>query len=213
METKKERVMGPKGFLHKASGKISAEAFLKQHRAWLETGDLAQYTSPILRQIDAREILPTPGLQAIKAVVLSHHLAVESRKAETAMEKAASEPGTRKSYLATILDAEGNVVCTRINDKGAEVELRESFDLGSDAERWCDRRLFDGASDWFGMVEMTKIHNSDGEPLTTIIMRQDAIARVLKVKKGPVSKSKPKSTGSLSFGVKVSNSVSKFSHG
>jgi hypothetical protein len=207
-----DRKMTSKMFLNRSNGKVSATAFLAQHRVFLETGDLAEYTSPILRQIDAREILPTPGLQAIKAVVLSHHLAVESRKAETAMEKAATEPGTRKSYLATILDSEGNV-CTRINDKGAEVDLRESFDMGSDAERWCDRRLFDGASDWFGMVEMTKIHNSDGEPLTTIIMRQDAIARILKIKKGPVSKSKPKSTGSLSFGVKVSNSVAKFSHG
>jgi hypothetical protein len=206
-----ERKMTPKGFLHKSNGKLSAEAFLKQHREWLTTGELAQFTSPILRKLDEKEILPTPALAEIKAVVLSHHLAVEVHKAEVAMEKA-SEPTTKKNYLVTIRDAEGNV-CTRINEKGETVDLRQSFDIGSDAEGWADRRLFEGASDWFGIIEMTKMFKADGSPISNIVLRQDAIARILKVKKSAVMKSKPKSTNSLGFGVKVSQSVAKFSHG
>jgi len=206
-----ERKMTPKGFLHKANGKVSAEAFLKQHREWLLTGELAQVTSPILAKLDAKESMPTATLEQIKSAVLSHHLAVEITKAETAMEKA-SEPKTSKAYLVTIRDAEGNV-CTRVNDKGETVDLRQSFDLGSDAEGWADRRLFDGFSDWFGTIEMTKMFRADGTPITNVVLRQDAIARILKVKKGSVMKSKPKSTNALGFGVKAQQSVAKFSHG
>jgi hypothetical protein len=206
-----ERKMSPKGFLHKANGKVSAEAFLAQHRAWLTTGELAQFTSPILAKLDAKEAMPTATLEQIKSVVLSHHLAVEVRKAETAMEKA-SEPQTSKNYLATIWDKDGNV-CTRINEKGEEVELRQSFDLGSDAERWTDRRLYEGASDWFGVIEMTKMHNAHGEPISTVIKREDAMGRIDKKSKSAVMKAKPKSTNSLGFGVKAKQDHAQFSRG
>lgn len=206
-----ERKMSPKGFLHKANGKISADAFLKQHREWLTTGELAQFTSPILAKLDAKESMPTATLEQIKSVVLSHHLAVEIKKAEVAMDKA-QEPGTSKCYLATIRDSEGNI-CTRVTEKGETEDLQKSFDLGSDAERWTDRRLYHGASDWFGVIEMTKMFNAHGEPISSVIKREDAMARIDKKVKGPVVKAQPKSTNSLGFGVKAKQSHASFSRG
>jgi hypothetical protein len=206
-----ERKMTPKGFLHKANGKIGPAAFLAQHRAWLETGELAYFTSPILRKLDDAEVLPTPALDEIKAVVLAHHLASEVAKGEAAMEKA-GQPQTSKNYMATIYDSKGNV-CTKLNDKGKEVPLRQSFDSGSDADGWVDRRLFEGESDWFGTVASTKLFKADGDPFTITVCRQDAIARILKQKKGSVMKSKPQSASRLGFGVKAKQSHCHFSKG
>lgn len=206
-----ERKMSPKGFLHKANGKIGAAAFLAQHRAWLETGELALFTSPILAKLDKGEVLPTPALSEIKQVVLAHHLAEETRKAEESMARA-DAPKVRKNYLATVYNAKGEIQ-TRIDAKGEEKDLRESFDSSTQAEGWADRRLFEGAPDWFAVVEATKMFNADGHPLSTTIMRDDSIARILREKRGPVMKSKPQSTGKLSFGVKAKGDVVRFSHG
>jgi hypothetical protein len=206
--------MSPKGFLHKSSQKaaVSAGAFLAQHRAWLETGELALFTSPILRKLDEKAIMPTPALEEIKVVVLAHHLAEETRKAEEAMARA-DQPKVRKNYLVTVYNAKGEIQTRPNANTGEEIELKETFDLSTQAEGWADRRLFDGASDWFAVVEATKMFNKDGEPLSTTIMRDDAIARILRVKKGPVMKSRPQSTSKLSFGMKAKGDHFQFSRG
>jgi hypothetical protein len=191
---KKERVMGPKGFLHKASGKVSADAFLAQHRAWLETGDLSEWTSPILAKVDAKEVMPTPALETIKGLVFAHMMAMDAIKAEKAIEDA-SKPTTQKPYLATVYDSTG-AICTRINDKGKEVELIQAFELGQRGRDWLDRRLFEGASDWFGVLTFTK----DGK--TENIMRQDSIARILKQPRNPVMNKRPQQS-KLGWGMKV----------
>jgi hypothetical protein len=209
-ESKKPRVMTPRGFLHKASGKVSADAFLTQHRAWLESGELAEVALPILRKLDFQEILPTPALDEIRGAVLDHMLTKETKKAENAILNPAPA-AKRKPWMATIYDAKGEIQ-TRINAKGEQEDLQETFDKSSDADRWTDRRLFEGASDWFGVVSHTTI-TIKGEPLSTIIMREDAIARILQKPKGPAMKSQAKSSGKLSFGVKVSNDRAVFSKG
>jgi len=206
-----ERKMTPKGFLHKANGKIGPAAFLAQHRAWLETGELAYFTSPILLRLDDAEVLPTPALDEIKAVVLAHHLASEVAKGEAAILSAAQFQ-TSKNYLACIYNAKGELQ-TKLNDKGKEVPLRMAFDSGSDADGWVDRRLEESASDCFGTVESTKLFKSDGDPFTITILRQDALARLLRSKKGAVMKSKPQSAGRLSFGVKAKQDHCHFSKG
>lgn len=215
MSEKKERNMTAKGFLHKAGTKAaaSAAAFLSQHRAWLETGTLASLTSPILRKLDDRELMPTPALEAIKSVVLGHMIASEIRKGEEAMAKA-QEGSTKapKNWIATIYNAKGEV-CTRTNAKGEVEDLEESFDLSQEADRWTDRRLFEGAPDWYGIVAHVSLKNKEGDPLSTVIMRNDAIARIMKAPKGAVMRKTGGSTSKLSFGVKAKNDVSKFSHG
>ena len=202
-----ERKMTPKGFLHKATTKAAnnATAFLAAHRQWLETGELAPLTSPILRKLDERDMMPTPALEEIKNVVLCHFLAQETKKAEDQMAKA-SEPKVQKAYIATIYDAKGNVA-TVLTEEKEEKELRQSFDMAQDAERWCDRRLFDGAPDWHGTVESTK-----GLP-PIHVLREDAIARILKQPKGPAVHTKGVSTKKLGFGVKAKGDHFHFSKG
>ena len=209
-EDKKVRNMTPRGFLHKASGKIGASAFLAQHRAWLESGELASHTTPILRKMDEKDILPTPCLEAIKAIVLGHMLAVDSAKAEDAILN--PKVGVVKPWMATVYNAKGEIQ-SRTKEDGSEEDLQKTFDTSSDADRWTDRRLFDGASDWYGVVAHTSIINRHGDPLSTVIMRDDSMGRILQVSKGPVMKGQSKSAGKLSFGVKVHNDRSVFSKG
>lgn len=49
------------------------------------------------------------------------------------------------------------------------------------------------------------IENNEGPKVITKIMRTDGIARLMKSKKGAVSRERGKSTKSLGFGVKASN--------
>lgn len=213
MSEKKTRNMSAKGWLHKTTTKAaaSADGFIKAHREWLETGSLAELTSPILAKIDSRELMPTPGLEALKAVVLGYMIASETAKGEEAMRKRDEEPAITKPWTATIYDKDGQIA-TKINEQGKEVDLFEKFDQPQDAEGWTDRRLFDGQPDWFGVVQSTTMTNKHGEALSTTVLRVDALARMLRKKKGPVM-DRPKSTSKLSWGAKVKNSVSKFSHG
>jgi len=208
--TKKPRNMTERGFLHKASGKVSAAAFLAQHKAWLETGELGELTSPILSALDRCEILPSPALNSIQEIVLGHMLAKESAKAENAL----LNPKAPKSYpwLATIYNAKGEIQ-ERIKDDGETEDLQKGFEKASDADRWVDRRLFDGASDWYGVVSHTAILNKHGDPLSTTILRDDSVARILKSPKAPIMKAHSQSTPRLSFGVKAGNDRAVFSKG
>jgi hypothetical protein len=95
---------------------------------------------------------------------------------------------------------------------GKEKELQETVNKASDADRWADRRLFEGQDGWHAIVSHTSI-TIKGEPLFTKIVRGDAIARILKRPRGSVNKSRPKSTGSLSFGVSAKQSRASFSAG
>lgn len=215
-ETKKPRVMTEKGFLHKATGKVSASAFLAQHRAWLETGDLAIVTKPVLLTLDeVKQTLLTAkqdtegaakiALDTITKVVLDHMIAKAANKAEEAILNPKEK--TPKNWVATIYNAKGEIQ-TRVKDNGEIADLQEGFDKSSDADRWTDRRLFDGASDWFGVVASTTMLK-----IETIVLRDDAIARILKKPAGMVCKSKPQSTPRLGFGVKAKGDHFHFSKG
>ena len=205
-DEKKERKMTPKGFLHKTTTKAahSAIAFLAQYRAYLTTGELADRTSPILAKVDAGELLPTPALKEIQYAVMTHIIEADTAKAEKSTE-GASGGGTRKSWRTTIYNADG-VVQTRINAKGEEEDLIKGFDLGQDADRWADRRLFEGTHGWYAIVEHTIIAN-----VSSRIERGDAMARILKQPKGPTVAAKGKSTKTLGFGVKAKQTRVTFS--
>ena len=212
MADKKERKMSPKGFLHKCSTKAanSALAFLSQYRSFLETGDLAEKTSPILAKMDAGELYPTPALKEIQYAVMTHIIESDRQKLEAKIEaqaQAGTSTGTRKPWLAQILN-EAGVIQTRVKDDGEVEELVKGFDMSSDADRWVDRRLFEGAPDWHGTVEHTVIPN-----VCSRIERQDSIARILKQPKGPTVHVRGKSTKTLGFGVKCKESRSSFSRG
>jgi hypothetical protein len=201
-----ERKMTPKGFLHKSSGKVSAAAFLSQHREFLTTGELAPLTSPILAKLDKGEILPTPALQEVQGVVLSHILAQDVRKGEESMRKAQESPKSAKPWTARILDGKGNV-CTRVKEDGEVEDLIKSADSSSELDRWVDRRLFDGAPDWHGEITHATM------TIKTKVLRNDAIARILRPGTPPAFRKVGGSDGKLGFGVKVRNDVSRFSRG
>lgn len=204
-DEKKERKMTPKGFLHKTTTKAahSAIAFLAQYRAYLTTGELAERTSPILAKVDAGELLPTPALKEIQYAVMTHIIEADTAKAEKVAEPGAT--GTRKPWRTTIYNVDG-VVQTRINAKGEEEDLIKGFDLGQDADRWADRRLFEGTHGWYAIVEHTIIAN-----VSSRIERGDAMARILKQPKGPTVAAKGKSTKTLGFGVKAKQTRVTFS--
>ena len=211
-ETKKPRQMSPKGFLFKANGRVSAEAFLVAHREWLTTGELANATMPILVKLDSKEILPTPALDEIKEIVLAHHIKTELQKAKAAMQKQ-TEPKALKAWQATVYNQDGSIALgwkvTKDPDTGKEsgewVDLQQDFDMAQDAEGWADRKLFDAAPDSYAEV--------NGHGTSVRVERKDAIARILRKKKGPVSHTRGASTSSLGFGVKAKQDTAHFSKG
>lgn len=220
---KKERVMTAKGFLFKAGTKAaaSADAFIKAHRAWLETGTLAELTGPILAKVDSRELMPTPALEVLKEVVLGHMLASTINNAKIAIAKAENpeEPGepatsASKPWEATIYDADGNVVFKKHPETGKESALESKFAKPQEADGWVDRRLVEGSEGFFGVVVNHTLQSKEGDSLSRTILRGDAMARTFGARKpNPVCKSNAKASGKLSFGVKSKPSVSKFSHG
>jgi hypothetical protein len=199
----KERKMTEKGFLHKSQGKIAADAFLAAHRQWLETGELALATTPILRKLDQGEILPTPALHEVQVAVMNHMVAMAHRKTVEAKNAPAAKP---KNWTTTIFNAKGEVQ-TRIKEDGEVEDLIKGFDLSSDADRWADRRLVEGASDWYAEVTHAMM------PIKTVILRDDAMARVFKKVGSPVMKRVGGTTSSLSFRPKAHEDRSRFSAG
>lgn len=207
MADKKERKMTPKGFLHKTQTKAAASAigFLAQYREYLTTGEVAAKTSPIVARVDAGTLLPTPALKEIQYAVMTHIIESDAAKLDKAPQ--VGTRGTTKSWRATVYDAAG-VIQQRVKDNGDVEDLVKGFDLASEADRWADRRLFEGTHGWYAVVEHTVIPN-----VSSRIERADAMARILKQPKGPTVHVRGKSTKSLGFGVKVKESRTTFSHG
>lgn len=203
-----ERKMTPKGFLHKTNTKAanSAGAFLAQYRDYLVTGELAPIASPIIAKLDKGELLPTPALKAIAHAVMAHIIAVDTHATEEKLE-ADGQTGTQKPWLTTVYEGSG-AIATKLNTDGEEEDLVKGFDHASDADRWADRRLFEGASDWYAVVESTVLGS-----VISRIERNDAIARILKKPKGPAIHQTGKSTKTLGFGVKAKQTRSSFSRG
>lgn len=207
MTEKKERKMTPKGFLAKTQTKAanSAIAFLAQYREYLTTGEIKDRTSPIIAKVDAGELLPTPALREIQYAVMEHIIKADENKLNQQLAGGGGGGGTRKSWRCTVYDAAGNVM-TRTKTDGEEEELIKGFDLSSDADRWADRRLFEGTHGWYAEVEHTVIPN-----VKSRIERGDAMARILKKPKGPTVQVKGKSTKTLGFGVKAKQTRVTFS--
>jgi hypothetical protein len=194
--------MSVKSFLTKCNSNkasISASAFITAHTEYLLTGEVSYATAPIVQDIVAGKIPATPALQSIKKVVLDHILEVERQKAEESLIPRVSSAS--KPFKCRIVDAATGEVC--LDDKGDD--LIKTFEKPQDAERWADRRLFDGSPSWYGEV----CHK---DMPWSVVDRNASIGRVLKRPMAPVSKGSPKSSG-LGFGVKVKESVAKFSGG
>ena len=221
-DTKKPKGMTPKGFLAKTNTKAagSALAFITQYREYMVTSELAPKVAPILVKLDAdraaalaqkkdTSVLAAAALKEVQNAVMTHIIESDTKKHEESMvaaEKEAATPSANKNWVATIYNGAGEV-CTRITNQGDEEQLIKSFDLAQDADRWADRRLFDGAAGWYAEV------NHAERPIHTRIERDDAMARLLRKPKGPTVHTKGQSTKSLSWGAKVKETRVSFSRG
>jgi hypothetical protein len=201
-----ERKMSLKGLLHKANSMKSAIGFLDSYRHYMCSGELADKLSPILAQVDDGSLMPTPAVSLIAHAVMNSIIAADSAKAEKAIEAQEAGPTSIKPWLTTIYNSY-DVVQTRINAKGEAEDLIKGFNDASSADRYADRSLIGCSSDCYAVVESTTMK------VRTIVLRQDALARILKSKKSAVCHVKGKSTKSLSFGMKVHEDRSRFSHG
>jgi hypothetical protein len=209
-DIKKPRQMSPKGFMHKMTTKAGANAsgFLSAHKAWLLSGELAPVTSPILAKLDRGEILPTPALEAIRDIVYDHMIAADIAAGEKSMAAGESTP---KDWIAQVYNSKGEIQ-TYLTESGEIKDLDTSFEKASEADRWVDRKLFDAPADCYGVVSHATMTGKDGLPISNVVMRVDAIGRILKQPRGSVMK-KTHSPGRLSFGVKAVQSRATFSRG
>jgi len=200
--------MSMKSFLSKTKTKAanSAGAFLKAHRDFLESGELAALTSPILAKVDSHETLPTPALKEITSVVFAHMMAASLDQAEKALVKAA-EPKVEKPYEATIRDSKG----VAVDDDGNL--LVKGFERHQDAEGWIHRRLIESSPDCKGEIAATKTLDSKGHALMTYVTREESFARLYAEKKMASHKKTGVSMSKLGFGVKAKNDRFHFSHG
>lgn len=202
---KKPRNMTPNGFLSKAVNAKSALAFLEAHRDYMLTGEIAKVTSPILKKVDEKELLPSPALAEIRTAVMNHIMISAINSARNSAEKAQASGSPDKPYLANVYDADGKIVEVK-NAEGELVELSKAFALPQEAERWCDRRLEECASDCRGEVIATHMNM-----MVSHISRVEALGRLLKQRGGSTGGKAP--SGNLSWGVKAKPSKSTFSHG
>lgn len=210
--------MTAKGFLHKARPNVSALAFIEAHREYLTKGEVSGHTAPIVAKLDAKELLPTPALDEIKAAVFSHLMIAEAAKAQKAIARANGEdtesegraPRVPKAYRANIVDESLNVVTEKKD--GKDVSLSKEFDLYQDAERWVDRRLFDNPG-CIGEIATTRETDSKGNPRIYNVSREASMARILRQPGKPVCKGEGKGGGGLGFGVKCKQDRAVFSHG
>jgi hypothetical protein len=194
-----QRKLTLKSFVKKASSAKSAIAFLQSHREFLTTGEVASLTSTIVAKIDNGVILPTPGLEEITNAVFAHMMVQLQEAAEEAIIKNNSSQ-TSKPITARILTSNGEEITA------------SSFNLHQDAERWCDNRLYAGTPGSYGEIVHNKIMIK-GKPDTSIVTREDSIARILKQPRGAMTKRVGVAAGKLGFGIKAKQSHAHFSRG
>ena len=173
-----ERKMSLKGFLNKANSKAanSANAFLTAHKEFLMTGQLGELTGPILIRLDNRELLPTPALSEIKQLVLGYMIAQQVVSGQPKV-RDPKDPNTKAS-TSTSKPYTGEVY-----DEFNTVIYSQAFEAHIRAQDWCDRRLvLDAGNGWIGKI----IDNCTQRE--SIVDRDSAFSRMLKVNKPPVSK-------------------------
>lgn len=203
-----------KSFLFKSQTKAarSAEAFIAAYREFLVSGELAEIAGPILVKLDSAELLPTPALEEIRSAVLAHHLANEVRKGEErlAVQSEAVSESPKVSNRAVKLPK--NYTVDIVNSAG---DVIGSYECNSclEAERVADRKLFSSPSDCHAVVVQNHMLDKKGNPLAQAILREKSIGRILKKGRGPVMKGQPRSSGSLTFGMRAKQDHCHFSRG
>ena len=192
-----------KGFVNKATGNVSATAFLAAHREFLTKGAVGAAVAPILAKLDAGATYPTPALGEICKVLMDLAISADIAKGEAAM---AAEPATTAPFTGVVYDDRGEVAVA-VNAEGEERPMVQGFPAFSKAEGWCDRRLVaDGGPGWKAVVR----DNRTGRE--TPVDRDHAFGRVERRSPSTVTTSNKPAKG-FSWGMKVRESHHNFSKG
>lgn len=200
--------MTPQMFLQKAMQKkalASVQGFLDAHKDWLVTGQLSNVTSPIIRQYVQKEIEPASAFKSIVKVVSENML----------VENVIKESSVSGSYVVTCYKKivneetkqESEVVLTRINKLGDEVEISQGFEQPQRADNWAITRLVEDCPPEAYAKIVSSVSNKEW-----ILTRARAMSIFFTDKKKKVGP-KPPSTSRLGFGVKVHGDRCHFSHG
>jgi len=142
---------------------INNPGFLKETKFFLSTCELSSEVLPILQAWEKQPIT-NKAIEAIYRILADHHSA-------KLLDKAASS-AKRNNWTVRIFGSDSHVL-------NGPVTLREekTFAMGWDAERYADRRLCEGGSDYFAIID------SHTEKTELRIERRDAIDRVLNARK------------------------------
>jgi hypothetical protein len=204
--------MTPKWFLSLAArgGIKSATAFLATHREWLETGELADEAAPVLLSIDAKETLPTPGLETIMKAALHHVMAQDTLKVEEQINRPPREYKNDKPYQGVVYNQDGTIATTKVD--GNDKELRSGFDHSQEADRWCQRRLSECYSGQYAEVIWTKVIGKNGKPMVTRHERESAIKAMIPRTRSPYMHTN-RASGSLKSRMSVGQTQVRFSRG
>lgn len=204
--------MSATSFLNKAvKNSHCAAAFLVKHRDYIVQGSLRQILYPILRQVDMGEMMPTPALMKMQETLLTHIYVVEEENYYQQQEKKLAKVQARqekqdKLWSAVVYDENGNIA-TYVKNNGETDTCEKTFEKASEANRWTDRHLFNGGVNYLGEITNVSLN------VREVITRSQAIERILKAKRNPVMHSNSKTTGKLSFGMKVKQDTCSFSRG
>jgi hypothetical protein len=113
--------------------------------------------------------------------------------------------GTIERVKEVELTLNGVKVTKTVKEEEPAIFKCDSFNA---SQRLADRRLADRADSVYATI-----NNNIGKPITTIIQRDDAIARVFKSPKGPATRNTHSGGSNLGFGIKAKNDTCYFSRG
>ena len=191
-------------FISKMSGRISAEAFLKQHREYMLNSELNNVLAPIVEKIDNNELSPKTGLVDIQQAAFAYFMEQKTKSAVNSITKS-TKPSSQKMYTAAIYNEDGSFA-TYIDNNGDEKDLIFNTDNSLQAESWCHRKLFDAAPNCYGKV-VNKVTGFVNE-----VSRDSAIAAILRT--GPIGAYKKTGTsGNLTSKMKAKGDHFHFSRG
>lgn len=191
------------GFISKMSGRISAEAFLKEHREYMLNGELSCVLTDLVEKIDNNQVSPKTGLVEIQQAAFSYFMEQKAKSAVKSITKS-TKPSNKKMYSAAIYTEDGGIA-TYLDNDGNEKELIFNTDNPLQGEGWCHRKLFD-LPNCYGRMVNTKTG------YTVEISRDSAIAAILKT--GPIGAyKKVGSSGTLTGKMKAKGDHFHFSRG
>lgn len=187
-----EKPLSGKQLLRKASSKIAASAFLESYQEHIREN----YPEAVeaLDKWSAGKSAPGPTVETIKNVVATHLLEAMKRKANEDIEKAIARGNGRAAKSSSGESGTGRYACQFFVKNTIERTSESNIDLYTDkdgihtfyvdtyqdAQNLVDRKQCDMTH----AVHAT-ITNKVGKEITTIIRRDDSIARRMKQPKGP----------------------------